>query len=98
MYQVHEASQAVLFVEELEDGSEGEADGEEHGGVTAAGRVRALQQPQRVAYHLRQQRMRQHADLNTAHASQHNTRKHDGKHSLNRSQRYTDTLSMASWL
>lgn len=62
-YQVDEPPQPILFVEEIEHGSEGETDGEEHGGVAAAGGVRALQEPQRVAHHLRQQRMRQHAHL-----------------------------------
>ncbi len=62
-YQVDEPPQPVLIVEELEHGSEGETDGEEHGGMAAAGGVRALQEPQRVAHHLRQQRMRQHTHL-----------------------------------
>jgi len=62
-YQVDEAPQPVLPVKELQHGAEGEGDGEEHGGVAAAGRVRALQQPQRVADHVRQDGVGQHAHL-----------------------------------
>lgn len=51
-YQVDEASQAILLVEQLQDGTKGKGDGEEHGGVAAAGGVRAFQQPQRVADHV----------------------------------------------
>lgn len=51
-YQIDKASQAVLLVKQLQDGAEGEGDGEEHGGVAAAGGMRAFQQPQRVADHV----------------------------------------------
>lgn len=69
-YQVDQPPQAVLLVEEVEHGSEGEADGEEHGGVAAAGGVRTLQQPQRVVHHLRQQRVGQHTHLRQAEGSE----------------------------
>lgn len=39
LYQIDKASKPVLFVEQLQDGTEGKGDGEEHGGVTAAGRM-----------------------------------------------------------
>lgn len=35
-YQINEASEAVLLVKQLQDGSEGKGDGEEHCGVAAA--------------------------------------------------------------
>lgn len=38
-YQIDEAAEPVLLVQELEDGTERKGDGEEHGGVTAAGRM-----------------------------------------------------------
>lgn len=51
-YQVDEASEPVLPVEELQDHPKGKGDGEEHGGVAAAGRMRAFQQPQCVTNHI----------------------------------------------
>lgn len=36
-YQIDEASEPILLVEELQDGTERKGDGEEHGGVAAAG-------------------------------------------------------------
>ncbi len=93
-YQVDEPPQPVLFVEELEHGSEGETDGEEHGGVAAAGGVRALQEPQRVAHHLRQQRMRQHTHLTH---TQKTVRHRRGLAGISGSGQHL-TLSIASWL
>ena len=52
-YQVDEASEAVLPVEEFQHSSVGEGNGEEHGGVAAARGVGTLQQPQSVAHHVR---------------------------------------------
>lgn len=51
-HQIDEASQAVLLVKQLQDGTKGKGDGEEHGGVAAARGMRAFQQPQRVADHV----------------------------------------------
>lgn len=51
-YQVDEASEPILLVEELQDGAERKGDGEEHGGVAATGCMRAFQQPQRVTNHI----------------------------------------------
>lgn len=62
-YQVDHAPEAVLPVEEFQHCSEGERDGEEHGGVAAARGVGTLQQPQTVAHHLRQDRVGQHTHL-----------------------------------
>ena len=70
-YQVDQAPEAVLPVEELQDGPEGEGDGEEHGGVAAARRVGTLQQPQGVAHHVRQDGGWQHAHLGGEHAKRH---------------------------
>ena len=70
-YQVDQAPEAVLPVEELQDCPEGEGDGEEHGGVATARRVGTLQQPQGVAHHVRQDGGRQHAHLGGEHTEQH---------------------------
>ena len=51
-YQIDKASEPVLLVKKLQDGTERKGDGEEHGGVAAAGCMRALQQPQRVTNHI----------------------------------------------
>lgn len=51
-YQVDKASQAILVVEEFKHGSEREANGKEHGGMTAARGMRTLQKPQSVIHHL----------------------------------------------
>lgn len=51
-YQIDEASEPVLLVEQLQDGTERKGDGEEHGGMAAARRMRAFQQPQRVTNHI----------------------------------------------
>lgn len=63
LYQIDKTSKPVLLVEQLQDGTEGKGDGEEHGGVTAAGRMWAFQQPQRVANYIWQDGVGQHADL-----------------------------------
>lgn len=62
-YQVDQAPQPVLAVEQFQDGTERKRDGKKHGGVAAAGRMRALQQPQGVGHHVGQDGMRQHAHL-----------------------------------
>lgn len=36
-YQIDEAPQAILLVKQLQDGPERKGDGEEHGGMAAAG-------------------------------------------------------------
>lgn len=38
-YQIDEASQSVLLVKQLQDSTERKGDGEEHGGMAAAGRM-----------------------------------------------------------
>ena len=48
-HHVEELAQPVLHVEELEDDAVAEGEAEEHGGVTAARVVRALEQPEHIA-------------------------------------------------
>lgn len=62
-YQINKTAEAILPVKQLQDGTEGKGDGEEHRGVAAARRVRAFQQPQRVTDHICQDGVGQHADL-----------------------------------
>lgn len=62
-YQVHQPAESVLAIKEVENGTEGKGDGEEHGRMTAAGRVGALQEPERVVHNLGQDGRRKHAHL-----------------------------------
>lgn len=50
-------------VKELQDSTEGEADGEEHGGMAAARGMGALHQPQGVVHHIWKHIMGVHAHL-----------------------------------
>ena len=63
--QVDQLAEAVLPVEQLQHRSVGEGDGEEHGGVTDAGRVGRLQQPQSVGHQVEQHAVRERAHLQT---------------------------------
>lgn len=72
-YQVDHAPEAVLPVEEFQHCSEGERDGEEHGGVAAARGVGTLQQPQSVAHHVRQDGVGQHTHLRGTETHEVNT-------------------------
>ncbi len=47
-YRIEEFADAILLVKELQDGPEAEGHGEKHRGMTPAGLMRALQQPQGV--------------------------------------------------
>lgn len=51
-YQIDKPPEPILLVEQLQDGTERKRDGEEHGGVAAAGRVRAFQQPECVTNYI----------------------------------------------
>lgn len=44
-YQVNQATEAIVPVEELQDSTEGEANGEEHGSMATARGMGALHQP-----------------------------------------------------